>query len=519
VRANGTVLAMVCVVMVSGCSSKKHGSNGPSDAAVGGDAQVDGAAMDSSEHTGADGGDPGTGGGNNDAAAVEADGGTTVMPDPAKCVAFGAICKHAADCCSGLCDAATNTCSASTAQCSASGSSCVSATECCSLGCISGQCSDSTCMSDAASCTIDSECCSGKCDQGQCGSLNPSCKTSGNECTSNDQCCSQLCDGGHCSLSASFCVQQGDVCSRDMDCCSSACTKADGAQLGICAEPPSGAANCSGQVDGTVCNGCGSCCSRLCAPYKDTGVSVCQPASGCHPTGGLCREDADCCGSSGTGLPGDGNVRCEKDSGAAVGICRNPTGCNPQGNVCHYKNYTCSISSARNDCCAAPGNSGVCQLDRLGVPRCNGLGETCRMPSDTCASSDDCCDDRPCVADTIGVLRCYKSNTGDPSCVSSGGSCTVTGDCCRGTSCITELGSTRGSCSAPPAAGSGGSTAAGSGGAGGAAGGGAGASGSPAAGSGGTYQECAQFGQHCVADTDCCSGIPCFGGTCTYNLL
>jgi hypothetical protein len=125
----------------------------------------------------------------------------------------------------------------------------------------------------------------------------------------------------------------------------------------------------------------------------------------------------------------------------------------------------------------------------------------------------------------MGVLRCYESNTGDPTCVPGGGSCTVTGDCCRGSSCITEVGSTRGTCSIPPTAGSGGSPAAGSGGAGGSGGSpAAGSGGSPEAGSGGagaggsSSPECAQFGQHCTVDGDCCSGLPCFEGTCTYNL-
>jgi hypothetical protein len=77
----------------------------------------------------------------------------------------------------------------------------------------------------------------------------------------------------------------------------------------------------------------------------------------------------------------------------------------------------------------------------------------------------------------------------------------------------------------PPTAGSGGAPAAGSGGAGGMGGAGAGAGGaggSPAAGSGGaggsSSPECAQFGQACAVDGDCCSGLPCFEGTCTYNL-
>ena len=82
--------------------------------------------------------------------------------------------------------------------------------------------------------------------------------------------------------------------------------------------------------------------------------------------------------------------------------------CNPEGDVCHYQNYgnTCGNSSARNDCCGGVGNSGVCQLDPLGVPRCFGLGTSCQMTGDTCAFSGDCCDGAPCVPDDNGVLRC-----------------------------------------------------------------------------------------------------------------
>jgi hypothetical protein len=378
-------------------------------------------------------------------------------------------------------------------------------------------------MSDEASCAVDAECCGGRCQDGTCSALSSSCKTSGNECSDNGQCCSQLCDEGRCSLGASFCIQTGDVCGSDTECCSASCTIAEGAKLGTCGVPPTGASSCSGQVDGTVCSGCGSCCSRLCAPYADSGVSVCQPATGCHPNGGLCREDTDCCGAPGSGLPGDGKVRCEKEAGAKIGLCRNPTGCNPQGNVCHYKDYTCSISSARNACCAAPGNSGECQLDRLGVPRCNGLGDTCRQGGETCASSDDCCNDLPCVADDAGVLRCFVPKDGEPTCVPGAGSCTVTADCCRGSSCIVATGSTRGTCStpdAPPAGGTGGSGAAGaSSGTGGSGAGSGGANaGAPAAGSGGA-PECAQFGQDCQVDGDCCSELPCLEGACVYPVL
>ena len=87
---------------------------------------------------------------------------------------------------------------------------------------------------------------------------------------------------------------------------------------------------------------------------------------------------------------------CDIQAGFAVGICRNPTGCNPEGNVCHYKDYACANSSARNDCCGAPGNSGACQLDKLGVPRCHGVG-ACVNAGGACAFDDDCCTGGHCV--------------------------------------------------------------------------------------------------------------------------
>ena len=68
----------------------------------------------------------------------------------------------------------------------------------------------------------------------------------------------------------------------------------------------------------------------------------------------------------------------------APSTCHNS--CQPEGDVCHYKNYsTCGNSSARNDCCGAPGNSGVCKLDVLGVPRCYGLGTMCVMAGNNCS--------------------------------------------------------------------------------------------------------------------------------------
>jgi hypothetical protein len=195
----------------------------------------------------------------------------------------------------------------------------------------------------------------------------------------------------------------------------------------------------------------------------------------------------------GSGLPGDGNVVCEIMPGYVVGICRNPTGCNPHGNVCHYQNYACSISSARNDCCGAVGNSGACQLDPLGVPRCNVIGE-CRQTGETCASALDCCNGARCLADATGALKCGESAGPDagPVCSAVGGPCTINGDCCPGYVCITPIGSTQGTCGiyTPPPV--------------------------PDA---GTYDAapppydgplaCALYGQSCKADGDCCGGVSC----------
>jgi len=416
------------------------------------------------------------------------------------CLAFGQSCAGGGDCCSGLCDPASSTCVASINKCTLTGGNCQSSTECCSLACTGGHCSVNACIGDGQACTDSASCCGGNCSGGTCQALSTACRTAGNPCADNSQCCSSLCDGGTCKLGASFCIQTGDVCSDSGTCCSGDCLKGTGA-LGTCAPPPSGATYCSDGVDGTVCSGCNGCCSRLCAPYAPTGVRVCQPASGCRVNGDLCRRDSDCCGAAGTGLPGDGNVVCQIDAGKALGICRNPRSCNPQGNVCHYtNNYVCSSSSARNDCCAGVGNSGVCQLDMLGVPRCNGLGTTCRPGGDTCSSAMDCCNQMPCVPDSAGVLHCYTppipSQDGGvlSSCVPAGGSCSINGDCCVGSTCIQPIGSTQGICGTiqplPDA---------------------------------GTIDvsspNCAEYGQLCSANADCCNGIPCTGGRCMDQII
>jgi hypothetical protein len=432
--------------------------------------------------------------GNQDVSLPQAD----VTPSPF-CLAFGQACATAADCCSGICDPSSATCAASINKCTPTGGGCVASTECCSMLCAGGRCSASACIADGRACTDSAACCGGNCTGGLCQPLNPACLTAGNPCTTGTECCSTLCEAGVCKLGASFCIQNGDVCSDSSTCCSGECVITAGT-LGTCAPPPSGATYCSDGVDGTVCGDCNNCCSRLCAPYAPTGVKVCQPASGCRVNGDLCRQDSDCCGAAGTGLPGDGNVTCEIPAGKALGICRNPKSCNPQGNVCHYKDYTCSVSSARNDCCAAVGNSGVCQLDFLGVPRCNGLGTTCIPSGGICSSAMDCCYQLPCIPDGTGLLRCYlPPGTGidggvPTTCVPVGGPCTINADCCVGYTCIQPVGSTQGICGIPtPPPGVD-----------------AGTPDTPA---------CAEYGQACTSDADCCNNVTCWNFRCMDPII
>ncbi len=437
-------------------------------------------------------------------------GGTEVSPT---CFAFGQMCATGYDCCSGICDPTSKTCASAINQCTTTGGPCQTATECCSLACVQGKCSASACTADDQACVDSASCCSGNCQAGLCLRLNAACRTAGNPCTDSTECCSKLCQGGVCKLGASFCIQSGDVCSNSDLCCSGECVKgANG--LGTCAPAPSGATYCSDGLDGTVCGACNACCSRLCAPYGPTGVRVCQPASGCRVNGDLCRKNSDCCGAAGTGLPGEGNVECEIQPGKTIGVCRNPRSCNPQGNVCHIKEYACTdatSSSARNNCCGATGNSGVCQVDNLGVPRCNGLGETCRAAGETCASSNDCCNQVPCVPDAAGILRCYAGpdggvpvDGGGPVCVPKGGTCSINADCCPGSTCVQKVGSTQGVCgeATPPP----------------------GSSTSKDAGAPGTDAPapapiCAEYGQICKTAADCCNSIQCWNSKCMDPII
>jgi hypothetical protein len=396
------------------------------------------------------------------------------------------------------------------------GALCGAAPECCTLVCSNGKCGATQCLSDNEVCSADSACCGGKCTASKCAPLNTTCKTGGNSCGVGAECCSKLCRNNKCEVASSICVQPGDVCSNGDQCCTGICNKAAGAVVGVCASIGSvgggGASGCTpaGVICGTgvyvpgtplvACSGSGSdCCSRSCLPYASSGVTICQPPTGCRPTGEICRGDTDCCGANGVAGAGGQDVSCLKASPSdPVGRCTNGKACRGNGQICKLVNYQCS---AENNCCAGNINQvpTACKPDNLGIPRCTFAG-TCgatgigpngnNLAGAACASSADCCG-LPCVPNPAGAPP-YVCGA---SCVPVAGGCTTTADCCGGT-CELPPGSTRGTCKRPP----------------GTSGGDAG-TGDAAVGDGGV-PACVFYGQLCDGSAPCCNGFPCIGGRC-----
>lgn len=466
-------------------------------------------------------GDQGTGGslddGGGDVSQADPDGSTVDVKSD--CALPGATCAGHSDCCSASCDPDTHVCVNPVVACKAAGESCGAATECCTTVCSGGKCGNAVCTPDGNVCLADDECCSGVCgadaDGGMaCTPLNSACSTVGNPCTSHDACCSHYCDNGRCSSTPSFCTQTGDACAKDAECCAGICSIASGATVGICTLPSApGATNCklAGEVCGAGASGAdgelptcgGECCSRACAPWAPTGVLICQPPSGCRPTGEACNDDSDCCGSAENPGGGDGSVVCSKAPGEAVGRCDNGNACRPAGAVCKLATTSCN---AENNCCAGNVNKDptACQQDLLGIPRCTAVGNCAdagSLEGHECSTSADCCG-LPCLPNADPNGPPFICGT---SCVPSGGACTTNADCCAGLPCILQPGASKGVCELQQLDG-------------GVPEGGVPEGGVPDAGvpDGST---CALYGQSCETTADCCGGIPCTNGRCVISVF
>jgi len=252
-------------------------------------------------------------------------------------------------------------------------------------------------------------------------------------------------------------------------------------------------------------------------------VLVCQPPSGCHPTGEICREDVDCCGSA-TRPDGDSaGIECSKGADAAVGRCNAGNACTPAGGICRLQEIECSANA---NCCS--GNvlqNATCKQDNLGIPRCLAAEVDCTDPDSysgkACATSADCCN-LPCVPNPDGdpAFVCGKG------CVNADGACTTSADCCSGLPCNVMPGSSSGVCGDVPGSGTGGTGGtSGEAGAAGAESGGTSGNGGTggSGGSGGTggtggTGSCALYGQGCDTTADCCNGVPCTRGYCIVDV-
>ncbi len=485
--------------------------------------------------TDGDGGDGSTtDGANNGGQDGNVDGENLNLPDASyndapTCKPAGDACGLSTECCTANC--ASGKCAAPTNACKLPGTTCVAPNECCTGSCVAGKCADKQCVPDkptAGICGIDGDCCSGICTNNRCASVNPgqTCRTAGNPCKAAGDCCSNLCNNGVCSSAVSFCTQKGEVCSTNFECCTGNCAKIAGETTGVCGDPTAGGGVPAGCApSGTVCGladpaddgqalPCDqACCSRSCGYFgAGAGFRVCQPPSGCRPTGEVCRVDSDCCGWSGAPAPVDGPVHCSKATATAeFGRCDNGGSCREPGSIC--KPGGDDSCSAENNCCEHPSiekpngqpdsdycNShpeNCCAKDALGIPRCLIKPVDCTGtdggappgPGAVCATSADCCGN-PCVNNKCGAAG---------SCVKAGGTCTISADCCPGIPCVQAPGSTKGVCGGTLTS-DGGVTDAGTSDGGNLA-------------DGGT---CSLYGQLCASAAACCNGVPCTEGRCRY---
>lgn len=425
-----------------------------------------------------------------DGSIVDTDGGPG-----SECLPAGHPCSAGAGgvCCSGVCDQATGACKAADVFCGGPGSACTGNLDCCTNNCVNGTCDATQCQGIGSACSGNADCCSSTCTNGACAQVpGATCGTLGEACSGAGDCCSQNCQGGVC-VRAYYCQADGDLCTSDNDCCGRSCSKNDGT-AGLC-QTVSGGGGGTCLQGGNPCGAGGNpCCSRICTD-PGTGVTVCQPASGCALTGAYCDTAQDCCGG---GSNPNGSVQCTNNR------CDNGQSCNPVGNTCGAQVLADggSIPESQN-CC--DGRKEVCRVDSSGIPRCFGGGSVCDggyngspgccIPTgELCQFKDQCCGGAPCVPGADGLLRC-TTNT----CQPLGATCDI-GDagCCSGYECLGsgELGSA--ACQIPPTASDGGGTVGDDGGTGADGGGGS---------------TCKPNGSTCATSTDCCSTI-CDNGTC-----
>jgi hypothetical protein len=295
--------------------------------------------------------------------------------------------------------------------------------------CVNGNCQP-ICLELQAPCTAHNQCCNGLCQDvpGGCGGegVPQCCVGSGVRCEETCDCCgTNSCVGGICCGNL-----QGLPCDEQRVCC-------DGFQcLGGTCQP----ATCL--HTGDICNfDNNECCQDQvtnCEFSGDCGDFTFPRC--CHPIGGTCASDCDCCAGA----------ECR------FGVCKDafcreiPDLCDPQGLPC------CGSAECRqgflqvgvNQCCGLTGadctNLGLLSSS-LGQPECcivheltcgpSGTCEQCRRVGETCqagVNGDQTTGQHNCCLGSACVNGVCAQPLG---CQPSGGACQEDSVCCPGRAC------------------------------------------------------------------------------------
>jgi hypothetical protein len=287
-------VSLIAAWIVAGCGEDVNfetaGDAGPPDA-------IAMAAPDApADAPGAEAGDSASDDAGRDAACLVGDAAVACHPN-------GALCRSVKDCCSGRCEDGyclkLGTCAAPGVPCSTRSTCCSGRCE------PSGRDGATTCgqycLADGAHCAGAADCCGFDCNDGICGG--PLCSVIGTVCEHDSDCCSGRCDGGHCEAAFVTCLPTGEGCSADAGdgdpvmgppepgapvgrCCSGFCeTETGRCDLGpgSCREPS------------TPCDVPSDCCLGTCA-RNAAGVDVCTAP--CLADGQGCNSNGDCCGGT-----------------------------------------------------------------------------------------------------------------------------------------------------------------------------------------------------------------------------
>jgi hypothetical protein len=136
-------------------------------------------------------------------------GSCRISDDPPPCDGTGSVCNGSGSCCSEVCGLAMDRCQFGPGPCLPVGSLCIEDSDCCRGACSPGnngvKVCTAPCLADGQSCMIAADCCGGHCngEQGMCASEAPACKLLASPCAIDSECCSEQCLGGSCGSNCS----------------------------------------------------------------------------------------------------------------------------------------------------------------------------------------------------------------------------------------------------------------------------------------------------------------------------